>query len=308
MTRGSFLSRLSIVMALTVLPVGIRGTVAQQAPAPEPESVLAQVRAHRLTHEASILREFCEFLTLPNVSADREAIRKNADLLLTLLRRRGIEARLLEVEGSPPVVFGELNVPGAERTVVFYAHYDGQPVDPAQWSSDPWKPVLRSRSMEAGGEEIPFPEPGRFSGPIDPEARIYARSASDDKAPIIALLTALDALHAAGIQPSVNIRFFFEGEEEAGSPHIRTMLEMHADLLEADVWFFCDGPVHLSRRQEVNFGVRGIVGVQMTVVSAAPSTQRTLRQLGAPSDGDARPPAGRHAGYGREGPRRGILR
>ncbi len=265
MTRGSFLSKLSIVMALTVLPVGIRGTVAQQAPAPEPESVLAQVRAYRLTHEASILREFFEFLTLPNVSADREAIRKNADLLLTLLRRRGIEARLLEVEGSPPVVFGELNVPGAERTVVFYAHYDGQPVDPAQWSSDPWKPVLRSRSMEAGGEEIPFPEPGRFSEPIDPEARIYARSASDDKAPIIALLTALDALHAAGIQPSVNLKFFFEGEEEAGSPHIRTMLETHADLLEADVWFFCDGPVHQSRRQEVNFGVRGIVGVQMTV-------------------------------------------
>jgi acetylornithine deacetylase/succinyl-diaminopimelate desuccinylase-like protein len=199
------------------------------------------------------------------VSADREAIRKNAVHLISMLEKRGFDTRILESQGSPPVVFGELLTPGAERTAVFYAHYDGQPVDPESWVSDPWIPILRSDSIEMGGVEIEWPLPGTDTSSLDPESRIYARSASDDKAPIIAILAAVDALEAAGIDPSINIKLFFEGEEEAGSTHIRDMLEKHVDLLEADVWFFCDGPVHQSRRPEINFGVRGIVGLQMTV-------------------------------------------
>src|SRR5207253_65573 len=118
--------------------------------------------------------------------------------LIGMLRRRGIEARLLETPGAPPAVYGDLPSPGARRTVVVYAHYDGQPVDPAQWKSPPWTPVLLDKPLEQGGRELPFPGPGQK---VPEEARLYARSASDDKAPIVAMLSALDALRAAGTRP-----------------------------------------------------------------------------------------------------------
>jgi acetylornithine deacetylase/succinyl-diaminopimelate desuccinylase-like protein len=96
------------------------------------------------------------------------------------------------------------------------------------------------------------------------ESRIYARSASDDKGAIIAMLAALDALRASTIAPSVNLKFFFEGEEEAGSTHLKSMLEKHATLLRADAWVFCDGPVHQSGLQQVVFGARGVMGLELT--------------------------------------------
>ena len=218
-------------------------------------------REYRERHEPAILRELADLLALPNVARDSAAIRRNAEHLVRMLEQRGIDARTLENDGHPPAVFGELRVPGATRTVVFYAHYDGQPVDTADWSSAPWRPTLRTAPLEAGGREIPIPATGR----IDGEWRLYARSASDDKAPIVAMLRAIDALRAARIPLAVNLKFFLEGEEEAGSPNLRPMLERHRALLGADLWIFGDGPVHQTRRPQVVFGVRGTLGLEMTV-------------------------------------------
>ncbi len=120
-------------------------------------------------------------------------------------------------------------------------------------------------SLEKGGKIIPFPRAGEK---IDPEWRIYARSASDDKAGVFAILTAFDALIAKGLKPTVNIKFFFEGEEEAGSPNLKEILEKHKDLLKADAFIVCDGPVHQSGRKQVVFGVRGDVNVDLTVYGA----------------------------------------
>jgi acetylornithine deacetylase/succinyl-diaminopimelate desuccinylase-like protein len=230
--------------------------------AQDPAALRQRVRGYREANEARILTELRDLLAIPNNAADQINIRRNADHLVTMLARRGIPARRLEVDGSPPAVYGELPAPGATRTVVFYAHYDGQPVDPAKWASDAWHPVLRSRSLLEGGRDIPFPAAGQR---VDPESRLYARSASDDKSPIIAMMAALDALQAAGAARSVNLKFFFEGEEEAGSDHLRAILSAHADLLKADAWLFFDGPVHQSRRPLVSFGVRGVMGVNLTV-------------------------------------------
>jgi acetylornithine deacetylase/succinyl-diaminopimelate desuccinylase-like protein len=104
---------------------------------------------------------------------------------------------------------------------------------------------------------------------VPPEWRIYARSASDDKAPVIAVLAAIDALRAANIPLSVNLKFFFEGEEEAGSTHLPAILEKYADRLKGDVWLLCDGPVHQTRRMQVYFGARGITDLEMTVYGPA---------------------------------------
>ena len=228
--------------------------------------VRAGVRAYSQAHDVEVLRELADFLAIPNLASDSVNIRRNARHIVQMLERRGARARLLETPGAPPAVFGELRTPGATRTVMFYAHYDGQPVDTSQWANHPWSPTLRTRSLGDGGTVIPLPtQPGSVQG----EWRIYGRSASDDKSPIVAFLSALDALRASSIRPSVNLKFYFEGEEEAGSDHLREALTRHRDLLAADVWIFGDGPVHQSRKQQVSFGVRGVMGVELTTYGPA---------------------------------------
>jgi acetylornithine deacetylase/succinyl-diaminopimelate desuccinylase-like protein len=222
-------------------------------------------RTYRERNEAAIVGEFASFLAVPNLATDSANIRRNADLLLDMLQRRGFRnSRLLTVPHGPPAVYGELPAPGATRTLVLYAHYDGQPLDPKQWASPPWTPVLRDRPLNDGGKEIPLPAPGTGVR-VDPAARLYARSAGDDKASIMAILAAIDAMHDQHVEQSVNLKVFFEGEEEAGSGHLRQILETYAPTLSGDAWLFCDGPVHPSGRQELVFGQRGVIGFDLTV-------------------------------------------
>ena len=100
---------------------------------------------------------------------------------------------------------------------------------------------------------------------VNGEPRIYARSASDDKAAILAQLTALDALQAAHIPLKANLRFVWEGEEEAGSTNLGAVLAKYRDQLGGDVWLICDGPVDQSGRQSVVFGARGVTHLAITL-------------------------------------------
>jgi acetylornithine deacetylase/succinyl-diaminopimelate desuccinylase-like protein len=244
-------------LALLLLSAGVTGA------AEAPSALRQKVDAWRQGHEKQVAQELAGLVALPNVAANGADIRRNAERLLEMLKRRGIEGRLLTDGEAPPVVYGELRTSGAERTIVLYAHYDGQPADPADWGgADPWKPVLRTgpRSPETRDVDLAA-APAR----LDPEWRLYGRSTSDDKGTIVAVLSALDALRAAGVQPSVNVKFFFEGEEEAGSPHLAAILGKHRDLLAADAWILGDGPVHQTRKMQVVFGARGVTTVEMTV-------------------------------------------
>jgi acetylornithine deacetylase/succinyl-diaminopimelate desuccinylase-like protein len=253
---------LALALLALVSPPSFVGAQALAA-----DSLRARLDAYRAAHDVDILRELRDFVAMPNVASNGVDIRRNADHLLSMLTRRGIPARLLESPaGAPPAVYGELLAPGAAKTVVFYAHYDGQPVDAAQWLTPPWSPVLRDKPHNEGGQIIPFPS---VAGSARGDWRLYGRSTSDDKAPIVAILAAIDALRAVGVSPSVNLKFFFEGEEEAGSGHLRPILERNAELLRADAWLFGDGPVHQSRRQQVVFGVRGVFGVALTAYGPA---------------------------------------
>jgi len=229
------------------------------------EAQSSSVRAYRQAHETAIINEFVELLSLPNVASDSLNINRNATAIIEMMKRRGITTRLLEGKG-PPAVFGEIKTPGATRTIAIYAHYDGQPVDPSMWASPPFTPTLRDKAIEAGGQIIPFPK--RDEG-YKSEWRLYARSASDDKAPIMAMLAALDALHAANRKLSVNLKFFFDGEEEAGSPNLAEIVNRNAALLAADVWLCADGPVHQTRRPLLYFGARGVVSATITVYGAS---------------------------------------
>jgi acetylornithine deacetylase/succinyl-diaminopimelate desuccinylase-like protein len=207
--------------------------------------------AHNYTtpRQAELTQQFKEFLSIPNVAADPASLGKNAEFLVAQLQQRGAEAKLLTAPGLPatvpPVVFGEIKTPGAKRTIVFYAHYDGQPVTPSEWETGkPFTPVIKQ---------------------VDGEPRIYARGAGDDKAAIFAQLTAISALQAAHIPLQSNIRFVWEGEEEAGSHHLEQILMANRDLIHGDVWLVCDGPVDQTRRQTLIFGARGDAHLEITV-------------------------------------------
>jgi len=226
---------------------------------------LAAALNHWQRHAPDILREYATFLSISCVSSNRDGVRTNARWIRDAFARRGVELSIHEIFGANPILIGRLDVGGALETVGIYAHYDGQPVNASAWDSDPWAATLRTASLESGGSEIPLPDTGTT---IDDEWRLYARAAADDKAPIMAILAAFDALKTKDITPARNIVFLFEGEEEAGSPHLRDYLQKYAHDLAADAWLLCDGPVHQSRRPQLVFGVRGITSLELTVYGA----------------------------------------
>jgi acetylornithine deacetylase/succinyl-diaminopimelate desuccinylase-like protein len=262
--RGESLKKITIILLLVLCPYPAQG----QKPAPlTPAQVAQEVRDYRVGNEDRIIRELSEFLAIPNIASDIPNIQRNAAHLVEMLEARGIETHLLPISGRGPVVFGKLMTPEAKRTVIFYAHYDGQPVDPSAWTDGkPFEPALRDAAIEAGGKRIPFPENSQQHRSVyNDDWRIYARSSSDDKSPIVALLAALDSLRARNIPLAVNLKVIFEGEEEAGSTNLQRTLELHKNLLGADLLITADGPVHQSGRPLVFFGNRGDIGMDITV-------------------------------------------
>jgi acetylornithine deacetylase/succinyl-diaminopimelate desuccinylase-like protein len=224
---------LCIATTLLILTPALAQTPAQAA------------NQYTTANRSPLVQSFSSFLSIPNVAADPDGLHRNAGLLIHELQRRSIDARLLEIPGAPPVVYGRIDTPGATHTIVFYAHYDGQPVTPSEWDiPTPFTPTLRT---------------------VDGDQRIYARSAGDDKAAIFAQLTALEALRAANIPLHANIRFVWEGEEEAGSPHLEKILTANSALVHGDVFLICDGPVDQSGAQTVVFGARGDTHLAITL-------------------------------------------
>ncbi|HSC36706.1 MAG TPA: M20/M25/M40 family metallo-hydrolase, partial [Chitinophagaceae bacterium] len=227
------------------------------------------IRKYAHQNAGSVISEFSGFLSLPNVAADPAGQQKNAAFIMGMMNKRGIQHVMLlngTTAAMPPVVYGDVIVPGAKQTLIFYAHYDGQPVNPAQWAKelDPFQPKLFSGAIDKGGTNIPFPADGSYNN----EWRIYARSASDDKAGVDAILNAYDAITKSGLTPGCNLKFFFEGEEEAGSTHLDEILQKYRSLLQSDLWIICDGPVHQSGKKQIVFGVRGDTHLDLTVYAS----------------------------------------
>lgn len=229
-------------------------------------SAVAQELRHEIEtyvdeHQKLVLAELWQAVSIPSVADDTENARRKARFLLERFRERGFEAEFLETDGNP-LVWAERKAPGAERTLLLYAHYDGQPVDPSRWAQDdPFEPVLRDGKLDEGGRVLDFEAQSQF----EDDWRIYARSVSDDTAPILAILAAVDALAAAGVEPTVNLRVILDGEEEAGSPSLVPAIESYRDRLEADLMLILDSPLHASGKPTVVYGSRGILTMELTV-------------------------------------------
>ena len=215
----------------------------------------------------NLIDDFKSFLAIPNVAVNAQGLQDNAQWLANYMKSKGIEdVNLLTLPNTsvPPVVFGEVKVPGATETIIFYAHYDGQPVDTSKWypGLHPFHPSLYSGMYEKGAIVLPWLSKGNN---YDLNARIYARGASDDKAGVMAIINAYAQLKTLHLQPTVNIKFFFEGEEEAGSPNLESLLELYKNKLTSNMWVICDGPEHQSGKKQLVMGVRGDTHLELTV-------------------------------------------
>jgi acetylornithine deacetylase/succinyl-diaminopimelate desuccinylase-like protein len=211
------------------------------------------------------LGEFLDLLAIPDVADVPADIQHNAAFLKKAFEDRGFETRLLANAANRPQVFARLAAHAAgAKTVLFYIHFDGQPVVPAEWSQpSPFEPVVKRRDAE--GKWIVVDRDALFTKPLDPELRVFARAASDDKAPIMMMLTAIDLLKAAGKAPAIEVKVILDSEEEIGSPSLAGVIAANAALLKSDALVILDGPTHPSGRPTLVFGNRGIATATLVV-------------------------------------------
>jgi acetylornithine deacetylase/succinyl-diaminopimelate desuccinylase-like protein len=228
------------------------------------QDVMQAINDYRGNNETQILKDFVSLLSIPNVATNLADMSMNAEHISDLLESRGFNTQQLSAGGAP-YIFAELTNPAATETILIYAHFDGQPVQEENWVYPPFDPTLLDAPLQSGGRPVNIDD---ADGDFDPEWRLYARSAGDDKMPVIAIIHALDALRANGIELSVNLKLLLDGEEERGSPTVRRLLEENRGLLDADLLLFCDGPMHQSRQTQLVFGVRGGRTLDITTYGA----------------------------------------
>lgn len=209
--------------------------------------------------------EYLDLLSLPNVAAEPSDIERNVAFLEQSFQKRNFKTHRLDNPAGRPMLVAELD--GAKASlpaILFYAHFDGQPVVKEQWAQqDPFQPVVKQRNVQGAWNEVARER--LFAKPFDPELRVFARSASDDKAPIVMLLTALDVLQAQRKAPAVNVKVLLDSEEEMGSPSLGATVKANVQLFKADALIVLDGPVHGSGRPTLVFGNRGITQATLTV-------------------------------------------
>jgi acetylornithine deacetylase/succinyl-diaminopimelate desuccinylase-like protein len=243
------------MLRLCLLFVAVPAIASAQAP-------LSQQTAQKLAQGS--FREYLELLAIPDDSIDPADVVANVEHLERAFQNRGFQTRRLDNHGKP-LLYAEWpkKLPGA-KTVLYYAHLDGQPVVDREWSQpSPWKPVVKQKTRTGAWEVVATDR--LFAAKLDPELRVFARSASDDKAPIMMLLAAFDGLAQAAAAPATNVKVLIDSEEEKGSPAMREVGGANQQLLACDALVILDGPRHQSERPTLVFGNRGIAQVSLVV-------------------------------------------
>lgn len=167
--------------------------------------LLTAVRAYRERESGAIVRELAQFVAEPNDVAQPDQIERNCAVVREMLERRGILTEVWRVPGGRPGIYGRLDRSGAQTTVLLYSHFDGTAVEPDEWHSAPYAPVLRDDYPHSWSTvELPT------AGPVDPRWRLFGRSVADSKNALVAILVALDALRASGSAPTVNVRLLLD--------------------------------------------------------------------------------------------------
>ncbi|MEZ5042152.1 MAG: M20/M25/M40 family metallo-hydrolase [Saprospiraceae bacterium] len=214
------------------------------------------------SHIAGIIQSHRDFVSLPNDANYPEDMQVNVLWLEKAFQQRGFQTKTLEA-GDIPIFFAEKKVDSAKPTVLFYLHYDGQPVDPSKWDQGhPFKPVLKKQTEAGHWETLDWALTAKA---FDPEWRMFARAAADDKGPITMFLSAFDYVNESKLSLAFNVKVLVDGEEEKGSKGLLSTLETYAPIYAADRLIIMDGPAHPSNRPTLTFGCRGVASASLTV-------------------------------------------
>ena len=197
------------------------------------------------------LKELLEFLSIPSISslkAHKADVEKAAEWVAARLQAAGIENVKVLPTGGHPVVYGDWLHASGKPTVLIYGHFDTQPVDPLEmWSQPPFEPAVK-------------------------QERVYARGASDDKGNMLAPILGLEAILSTERKLPVNVKCFFEGQEEIGSPQLSAFISANRELLACDLVFSADGGQWDEDQPALMIGLRGLCALQIDVQAAKTDT------------------------------------
>ncbi|KUF30774.1 MULTISPECIES: dipeptidase [Lysinibacillus] len=208
---------------------------------------LQQLDAYFAEHREAHLNELNEFLRIPSISSlseHKEDIQQAAQWLANAFEKLNLENISITQTAGHPVVYADWLHAEGKPTILFYGHYDVQPVDPLNlWDSEPFNPTIRDN-------------------------KLFARGASDDKGQVFMHLKMIEALFATTGTLPVNVKFIYEGEEEIGSPHLPAYVEEHKEKLAADLILISDTGLYGPGKPAVCYGLRGLTGIQIDVRGA----------------------------------------
>jgi acetylornithine deacetylase/succinyl-diaminopimelate desuccinylase-like protein len=206
------------------------------------------------------LEELKSFIALPNDANNPKDIDQNLVWLVKAFSSRGFKTKLLPTEGIP-LFFAELKTSPEKPTLLFYMHFDGQSVDRTKWDQeDPYKIALKA---EEGGKWVEKPW-SALNGGVNGDWRLFGRSTSDDKGPIVMFLNAMDLLKYDKKEIPFNVKVILDGEEEKSSKPLPGAVQKNKELLKSDYLVINDGPVHVSGKPTLVFGCRGITSMSIT--------------------------------------------
>jgi len=212
-------------------------------------------------HAVASFRDLFDLLSIPNDAHFPADIEKNIQWCEQAFSKRGFTTTRLETS-TVPLLLAELKVKKPVKTVLIYLQIDGQPVDSSKWfQPSPWTPTLKEKDDQGNWKIIDFQQ---LYSMINPDWRIYARSASDAKGPAIAFLGSLDAMKEARFEPNYNIKVIMDFEEELGSPRLPDAVKKYKQELASDLFIIFDGPRHVSNEPTLSFGARGICDITIT--------------------------------------------
>ncbi|NND16811.1 MAG: M20/M25/M40 family metallo-hydrolase [Eudoraea sp.] len=204
--------------------------------------------------------ELRDFIAIPNDALETSDINRNLSWLTTQFSKRGFNTSVLPTEGQS-LFFATLPMEDNKPTLLLYMHFDGQSVDPAKWDQpDPYKVELKA-PMGDGWETKSFDS---LNDDIDYSWRLFGRSTSDDKGPIVMFLNAMDLLRKNEATIPFNIKVILDGEEEKSSKPLAKAVQSYKELLVADFLVIADGPVHPSEKPTIAYGCRGITTLSLT--------------------------------------------
>lgn len=223
-------------------------------------NALAQEEAQLKRQVRQAINEIRSFVKIPNDALEHADINRNLTWLEKNFNARGFNSSILPTEGES-LFFASLPMVDSKPTILFYMHLDGQSVDPSKWNQpNPYEVVLKSPDGDVWKNQV-FED---LNDDINYNWRLFGRSTSDDKGPIVMFLSAIDLLKENGQEIPFNIKVILDSEEEKSSKPLPKAVKEYRELLEADFLIINDGPVHVSGKPTVVYGCRGITTLSLT--------------------------------------------